>query len=82
MGSSGQLVNLGKPNFRARQDGYAKVEGVRMIGEILSLKEREWPAEIRSRGNDRLLWDSYDVLHHNDGIHSLRTHQTFPKLLN
>ena len=38
MGSFGQHVDLGKPNFRSGQDGYAQVENVLMIDGISSLK--------------------------------------------
>ena len=46
MESLGQLVDLGKPNFRSGQNGYAEVEYVRMIGGISPLKQHEWSREI------------------------------------
>jgi hypothetical protein len=81
-GSFGQLVDLGKPNLGSGQDGYAQVESVPMIGRISSLKQHEWTGEIGLGGNDRLWRDAYYIFHHYDGIHRLRTHQTFPQLWN
>src|SRR5258708_39836084 len=60
MGSFGQLVELGKPNFRSGQDGYAQAQNVLAIVGIWSLKQHERSREIGPRSNDRLRRDTND----------------------